>query len=433
MTFDIGIIGGGPGGYAAAFEAIANGLTVVLFENRELGGTCLNRGCVPTKFFLHVSDTKKQLDSIAPLGFKIENYSLNYDTSQDKKNEIVNNLRTNLTNRLYQVGVKVINASASIISKHIIEADGIEYECESIIVASGSIPSGKMFNKNAICSDEILNLRFIPPSISIIGGGVVAVEMATIFNQLGSKVTIYIRGDRVLRKWDKDISTSLTQSLKKAGIDIITKCSESDFNNIQDEIILSAVGREPNLPGFPEFMINLDDNRAIIVNQNYQTNVDNIYAVGDVISGSPMLAHIASEQGKQVVRYICRKVPCSSYAVCSCIYTLPEVASVGYSEVTASESGIDYISIRIPMFSNARSMISDNGRSFMKCLVEKNSGKIIGAHMICDRATDIISEFSLAIQNEMTIKDMLNNVRPHPSYVETITELLESIDERLKK
>jgi len=228
MRYDLAIIGGGPGGYSAAFEAVKSGLKVILFEKDLLGGTCLNRGCVPTKYLSHVAEKISEFKELQKYGIEIDNVSFNPVLMQTKNYEIVGKLRDGLHQRLQQEKVIIIHAQAQIISPNCVMADGISYSVQNIIIATGA-SSKPPFIEGAVTTDILLKLEYIPERLRIIGGGVIAVEFANIYRRLGADVTMCLRGERLLRKFDKEISRSITQNLKKQGIKIIPNCTQEQM------------------------------------------------------------------------------------------------------------------------------------------------------------------------------------------------------------
>lgn len=429
--YDFAIIGGGPGGYSAALRAAELGYSVVLFEQDFLGGTCLNRGCVPTKFLEHVSREYSYLEELETYGIHIVNKKLCFSETLQTKNSIIMQLRTNLKFQMEEAGIIIIEGTAEIKNSKVVTCNNVNYEVCNIIIATGA-QSVDSPNKNAINSDIALELDHVPDSISILGGGVVAVEFAEIYKGLGADVSIYIRGERILRKWDRDIAVGLTQSMKKNGIKIYTKCSQDTIENVQDEIVISALGRKANLNQIPLDYIDVGENGGIITDIVGRTRTRTIYAIGDVVEDSPMLAHVAMEQGKRVVDYLKNGIYAAPSSIISCIYTNPEIASVGLTELQAREKNISIVVGKQTMYSNARTLIATRERGFIKIIVDKNTRRIVGAHLMCDRATDIISEFAMAIDSEFTVDDMLSTTYPHPSYCEEIGIALEKIRKKLE-
>ena len=423
--YDLAVIGGGPAGYTAALEAVKRGMSVVLFEASELGGTCLNRGCVPTKFLSHTAELLLQTSSFERYGLSAQGISLDYSRTFEENRRVVGKLREGLKQLLEQGQIEIIPYNAELLDNNHISAGGNTYEFQSVIIATGSVPAPR-YTDAAISSDELLNMNRIPTSLKIIGGGIVAVEFAHIFSALGSQVTICIRGDRILRKWDREISVGLAQSLKKRGVKILMQCSPEILSKCDAEVTLSAVGRIPNIVKAPEGIFELGEDGGIVVDTLGRTKTSWIYACGDVISGSVQLAHVAMEQGKRAVRDICgdrQGVPC---AVVSCIYTFPEAVSVGMTEVEAKSTGIDILTAKQVMSSNARTLISSNERGFVKLVAEKGSGKLLGAQLLCERACEIGSELAYAINSGADMEQLANSTRPHPSFCEAVTEAAEA-------
>ena len=430
MIYDMAIVGGGPAGYSASFEAVKHGLSVVLFEKQELGGTCLNRGCVPSKFLSHIAELYDSSCNSCEYGIISEKAFLDYFATYEKMQKVVSELRCGLEKAMQMKKIEVVHGAAEIIDSHHIWCSGGKYETKNIIIATGSVPA-EPFVESALTSDELLTLKRLPKSLKIIGGGVIAAEFAHIFSLLGVEVTVAIRGERILRKWDKEIAIAMTQNFKKRGIKILLNQTPVQLSEKSADIILSAIGRVPDLCGVNDLLLERDRMGGIIVDSNFRTKTGNVYAVGDVISGSPMLAHTAMEQGKSVARMIAGKRPEKPSAVAECIYTAPEAASVGMTEAEAKKKGIEYISAKSNMRSNARTVISGEDRSFIKILAEKNAGHIIGAQLFCRCASDIVDEIALAINHGFTAADLLKTARPHPSYCEAVTDAAEVLLEKL--
>ncbi len=432
MIYDLAILGGGPAGYSAAFEAVKLGLSAILFEKRELGGTCLNRGCVPTKFLAHTAELYHSAFNSREYGIISEKPVLDYLAACEKKESVVSELRSGLEQSMRLKKIAVVNGSANITDSSRITCNGETYEAKNILIATGSIPAEPLA-EGALTSDEILELKSLPRSMKIIGGGVIAAEFAHIFSLLGVEVTIAIRGERILRKWDKEIAVALTQSFKRRGIRILTNQTPEQLSERSADVVLSAVGRRPNLCGVNTSLVETDENGGIVVDRCFRTKTENIFAAGDVISNSRMLAHTAMEQGKTVARVVAGRGAALPSAVVECIYTSPEAASVGLTEAEAKERGVQVVSAKSGMRSNARTLIAGTDRSFIKILADKNTRKLIGAQLVCDRASDIADELALAINHGFTVEDLLKAARPHPSFCEAITDAAEALSEKLNE
>ena len=422
--YKIAIIGGGPAGYSAAFEAVRYGFSVLLFEMDELGGTCLNRGCVPTKYLAHVADLYRNIKASNRYGIGVELTGLDYEKTVAESENIVSKLREDLTNNLLQSKITIVKGKAKLLDETHISCNGEVFEAEHIIIATGSKNVDKPF-ADCINTDELLSLKHLPDKLIILGGGVSAVEFADIFSRLGVRIDIYIRGKRILRKWSKEIAASISSVLKKNEVKIHTEADLADID-LTSATVLSVLGRKPNLEGVDEGLVSIADNGGIVVDEYYRTKTKNIFAVGDVTENSAQLAHVAMEEAKQVVRFIAGETTKKS-AVVQCIYTMPEVAVVGLSESEAKEVGIDYISAKQTMYSNARTVIGSTDRGFIKIIADKNTEKILGAELMCERASDMVGELALAINNGITVSELEGSTRAHPTFYEAVTEALSKL------
>ena len=429
MMYDLAVIGGGPAGYSAALEGISLGLSVILFEKDLLGGTCLNRGCVPTKHLAHTADLYTQMKISDIYGISAEDVTVDFETVMKRKQDIVLRLRNGLEQMMLQKKIEIVSGEAKIIQTGKIFCSGRVYETANILIATGSSPADSLIN-GAITSNELLELDYIPKTLTILGGGVVAVEFAHIFSSLGTKVTLCIRGERLLRKWDRELAIGITQNLKKQGVNVMTKCSLEQMECQEADVVLSAVGRVPNVGGIFDESLGIVLNNGIIVDESGWTGVPRIYAAGDVISGSCQLAHMGMEQGKRVARHIAGWVLPETATVVSCIYIHPEVATVGMDEAEAKSKGINIITGKQIMYSNARTMISGGERGFIKLIAKAGTLELIGAQLMCERAGDIAAELALAINKKITVRDLLVSVRPHPSFCETVTEAVANLLEK---
>lgn len=419
--YKIAIIGGGPAGYSAAFEAVRYGFSVLLFEMDELGGTCLNRGCVPTKYLSHVAELYSNINESKRYGIGVEPTGLDYEKTVAESENIVSKLREDLTNNLLQSEITIVKGKAKLLDETHISCNGEVFEAEHIIIATGSKNTDKPFTE-CINTDELLSLKHLPDKLIILGGGVSAVEFADIFSRLGVRIDIYIRGKRILRKWSKEIAASISSVLKKNGVKIYTEANFADIDK-SSATVLSVLGRKPNLEGIDEGLVGIADNGGIVVDEYYRTKTKNIFAVGDVTENSAQLAHVAMEEAKQVVRFIAGETTKKS-AVVQCIYTMPEVAVAGLSESEAKEAGIDYISAKQTMYSNARTLIGSTDRGFIKIIADKNTEKILGAELMCERASDMVGELALAINSGIKVSELEGSTRAHPTFYEAVTEAL---------
>ena len=428
--YQLAIIGGGPAGYSAAFQAVKNGLKVVIFEGDEIGGTCLNRGCVPTKFLAHVAELYNSHTKMGRYGLTVNNCLIEYSKTLSENDRIIQTLRDGLEKQLLSKKIDIIKHKAKIINKNTVCAGNKSYEVENILIATGS-KTKKSFVANAITSDEILMLSDIPENLNVMGGGIVAVEFANIFSLLGTNVNIHIRGERILKNWDKDIATRLTQKLCTQGVSIYTKRTEEQMKELESQLTLSAIGREPVIDEVFGHGLGIKCDNGIVVDCNGKTSIDNIYAAGDVTSNSVQLAHVAMSEGKRVVDYITGKGNRGKKTVIKCIYVSPEIATVGITESDAKMLSNKIVSAKVTTYSNARTIISNNDRGFIKLFADVKTKKIVGAELVCDRATDIIPYLALAIENEIDLEELRHTVFPHPSFCEVIGEAVDVLVAKL--
>lgn len=474
--YDVVIIGSGPGGYVAAIKAAKLGMKTAIVEERDIGGTCLNRGCIPTKTIMHSSHLYREAKAMDELGIHLEGLSFHMEKVQHRKDEIVQKMRQSILQLLEANGVKILRGRATILKdKQVeikktkpetlriepakIEATNIEptdmeataIEANNILIATGSKPVIPKLEgvhlPNVITSDELLSKTSLYQKLLIIGGGVIGIEFASIYSDLGCEVEIIEAMDRITPNMDKELSQSIAMNLKKRGVIIHTKAKVIKFSEgsrpgeliceyeekgqlktTTAEGILLSVGRRSNTEDLfgPDVEIELE-NSCIKVNENFETNIQGIYAIGDVIKGK-QLAHAASAQGIIAIEKMCGKEPSVDISVIpACIYTSPEVAAVGMTEEEAVSAGYTVKSGKYLMLGNGKTLLSGGERGFIKVICEETTGKILGAQLLCDRATDMISEFASAITLGLTAKELASVIRPHPTYSEGITEAVEDI------
>ncbi|KRU24560.1 putative dihydrolipoamide dehydrogenase AcoL [Clostridium sporogenes] len=444
------VIGGGPGGYVAAIRGAQLGAEVTLIEKEKLGGTCLNIGCIPTKVLLHSSELLNEIKEARTLGIEVNNeVKINWTQLQNRKNTVVNTLVSGVSSLLEHNKVKVINGTAAFEGKSSIKVTKDQGECENIqfdnvIISSGSVPfippiEGREL-EGVIDSTGALSLDSIPKSMVIIGGGVIGIEFANIFNSLGCKVTVIEMLPYILPPVDREISEILKEKLKKDGIDIYNNCKvtkiennnenlnvsfeeDNDKLNIEAQKVLIAVGRRANISN-----LNLESTGVYIekgciwVNDNMETNIKGIYAIGDC-TGKNMLAHVASDQGIIAVENIMGENKKMDYkTVPACVYTKPELASVGLTEEQAKQKGVDYKVGKFPLIYNGKSLIMNDTEGFIKIIVDKKYEEILGVHILGPRATDLITEAALALRLEATLEEIITTVHAHPTIGEAMKE-----------
>jgi dihydrolipoamide dehydrogenase len=448
MDKDIVIIGGGPGGYVAAIRAAQLGAKVCLIEKGELGGTCLNRGCIPTKALYRNAEILNTLKNINEFGIKIDNYSFSVEEMQNRKDKIVNQLVSGVEQLLKANNVDVIIGTASLkdentVSVHFENGDLREITAENIIIATGSIPSIPKIPgitlPGVFTSESILNFKEVPSKLAIIGGGVIGMEFAGIFNALGSKVTVIEFLPSILAQVDTDLTKRLTVSLKRKGMDINTYTKVIKIEKHNEQLIVKAegkkgeieftvdnvlvsVGRTPMTSGLNIESLNmLSFKNAIVVDVNYETSVPNIYAIGDV-NGKSMLAHAATHQGKKVAEKI---MGYNSYyspeIIPSCIFVFPEIAGVGLTEEQVKEKGIEFKTSKFLFGANGKALALGEGEGMVK-VISSIDDMILGVHIMGPHASDLIHEGAMAINNKMKVDDITSMIHAHPTLSEAFEE-----------
>ena len=439
MKYDVAIIGGGPGGYTAANKAAASGLKTVLFEKNKLGGTCLNRGCIPMKALIASAGLLKQMKEAETYGLHSEDLPFSYEGILNRKNEIMNTLREGISKSLQRNKVDVIYGEALLKDEHHISCNDEVYETENIVIATGSIVAKPPLEGIDLCitSDEILEKDCpLPESLAIIGGGVIGVEIADALNNLGCKITVIEMFDHLLPNLDKELGQRLAMFFKKKGIEVICPAKvekileEGDLKSVEytdkkgekqsvsAKEVLIATGRKANVASLQE--TGLEINRGIVSDETGRTNLPNVYVIGDARSGNIQLAHVAEAQGENIIDLILSKEPGNDLSVIpSGIYTEPEIAAVGISEQQAKDQGINYVTRKYLTGANGKSLIENSESGFVKLIVDENE-TIIGGQLICVHATELIGELAIAVQKKMTLKQFAEVVHPHP----TISEML---------
>lgn len=450
MEKDIIIIGGGPGGYVAAIRAAQLGANVCIIEKGEFGGTCLNRGCIPTKVLHRNAEILNTLKGISDFGIVVDSYSVNVEEIQNRKDKIVGTLVSGVEKLLKANNVEIILGTASLkndntVSVVLRNGDLREINAENIIIATGSIPAMPDISgitlPGVVTSESILKFKEVPNNLVIIGGGVIGMEFASIFNAMGSKVTVIEFLASVLGQVDTDLTKRLTGSFKRKGIDIntCTKVVNIEKNNEKliittegkkgemeftaDDVLIS-VGRIPNIEGLNVDNLGILHNKNfIIVDENYETNIPHIYAIGDV-NGEKMLAHAASRQGKKVVERIMGGLTSRSNEIIpSCIFVFPEIACVGITENEAKEKGMEYKTSKFLFGANGKALALGESEGLVKVIATLGN-IVVGVHIMGPHASDLIHEGALAINNSMKIDDITNIVHAHPTLSEAFEEAI---------
>jgi len=442
------IIGSGPGGYEAAIRGAQLGAEVTLIEKSILGGTCLNVGCIPTKVMYKHASLIQEIKTAHEHGLKVSLDSIDFDKMNQIKRETTLHLRHGVKALIEGNHINYIEGCAQLIDSTtvLVEKDNLTtyIKGDYIILATGSHPITPPISgiEHTINSSQLLNIDQIPKSLTIVGGGVVGVEFAGIFNALGSQVTLIEAKKNILSFLDTDVSKRLANQMKKSGITILTDTMVESFSknhdieincikknkniNIKSEVVLMAVGRKANLiQGLDNLKIKY--NNAIDVDENYRTSLKNIYAIGDV-NGINMLAHAASHQGHQVMEHIINGVNLEEKSVIpSCIFSFPEVSSVGETEASLKKAGIEYKSSKFSFQHNGKAMTIKETNGFIKVLSVDN--RLVGVQIIGPHASDLIAEATLGIQNRLTTFDYINTIHPHPTLSETFLEAIRGLHE----
>lgn len=451
FQYDLVIIGAGPGGYEAAYEAADFGMKVALVEKDLVGGTCLNRGCVPTKTMMHSSDAYRIATRSANIGVTAEGVKADLNRIIDRKCEVSETLRDGIMFLLKKKKVDFVAGTAKVTDGHTVEINGNEEVSEltaaNIMIATGSEPATPPIPgadlPGVLDSTGLLELRGeIMKDFVIIGGGVIGIEFATIYSDLGTNVTVVEAMDRLLPNMDKELGRSLKMNFKNRGIDTHTNamvekieerngrlvCFYKEKDKVQEveaDHILVCTGRRPVTKGV--FSAELEEKllgaRGFLqVDDCYRTEIPSIYGIGDAIGGT-MLAHTATAEGRNAVAIMNGKEPeINMNVVAGCIYTSPEIASVGLTQDEAKEAGIDVITKKFPTSANGKTIIEELDRGFIKLVASKEDHTLLGAQLMCGRATDIIGELAVAIANGLTIEEVANTIHPHPTFVEAVCE-----------
>ncbi len=439
------IIGAGPGGYVAAIRAAQLGLEPVVIERGFLGGTCLNRGCIPTKALISAAETFNSILGAEAFGITA-NAEFDWTKVDDHAKNAASKNRMGIAYLFKKNNVRLVQAEAKFTSPHTVKAGETEFDAENIIIATGSVvrdfPNFSIDNKKIISSDQALFQAKLPKSLAIIGGGVIGVELGFVYRTFGVEVTIIEAMNTIIPMEDADISKELTKEFKKKKIKIITgtsveKAEKTDEgvtltlangNVVQAEQVLSCVGRSPNTA-----KLNLEaagitpDRRGFIpVDEFCRTNVKGIYAVGDVIF-TPMLAHTAEHEGILAIEQIAGMKdlkPINYLYNPACIYCTPSIASMGLKEAQAAEKGLKFKVGKFPFSANGKAVASNHTTGFVKVIIDEESHKLLGVHIIGNGATDLISEFIPAMNAGLTAEEIVESIHPHPTLSEASLEAL---------
>ncbi len=421
------VVGGGPGGYTAAFRAAELGMTVAIVDDNDLGGVCLNWGCIPTKSLLKNAEVFELINDASSYGIEIGKPKVHFDKIIDKTIQARKRLSKGLHFQVRKLGVDFFPGFASFINQNSIEVNGNTLHGDTFIIATGSkakhLQSLDHSSKNIMTAKDIFNLKKLPKSMTIIGAGAIGVEFAYFFNAFGTSITLLEAQENILPNEDLEVSQWMHKVLKRKKIDIQTNTLATEIN---DEYVLVSIGVEGNSKGFGlnKIGIEIGPNQHIKVDKDGKTNIDNIYAVGDVV-GPPWLAHVSSTEGLYVVEHISKLNPKKIDYNCipACTYSKPEIGSIGLSQEMLDKDGIDYKVVKSFFNANGKAVASSSTEGFIKILVSKDN-YVLGAHIIGSNATEMISEFSLAMRNKLSVENILDSIHPHPTFSEAIFETL---------
>ncbi|MDO9555042.1 MAG: dihydrolipoyl dehydrogenase [Atribacterota bacterium] len=451
---DVVIIGGGPGGYVAAIKAAHLGLKAVLVEKNKLGGVCLNRGCIPTKALVSTAEMLNHLQRAEEFGIQVKDYSFDFPAIMKRKDLITRRLSSGVEQLMKANQVRVARGEGQIVEPGIVEVADTEGQKEviktkNIIIATGSkvmkLPIPGIDSEGVITSDEALSLSKLPSRMLIIGGGVVGIEFAGIFKALGVEVTVVEMLPRILLPIDEEIARRLTQLLKRKGIEILTDCKVKEMKNtnqnlevlvsttdgekiIETEKVLLAAGRVPELGNIDVQRLGIELNgKAIKVDEKMRTNIPGIYAVGDVV-GKIMLAHVASREGIVAVENIAGKETFMDYKVVpNCVFSMPEVASVGLTEEEARKENNNIKVSKFPFMANGKALGMGETEGMVKIIADGDTLELLGVHILGAHASDLIAEGALALSMEATAFEIVNTIHAHPTLAEAVAEAAEGI------
>lgn len=449
--YNLIVVGGGPGGYVAAIKGAHLGLSVALVERQDLGGTCLNRGCIPTKTILHTAELAAELTHAEQLGLKVEGLRIDYDALRARTSGVMAQLKSGVEDLLAANNVDVIKGSGVLLGATEVKVGDTVLHADDVILATGSSPAlppiEGIDNSGVYTSDTLLQEIPHVGQLVIIGGGVIGMEFAGVYTALGAHVTVLEAAARILPTMDREFGQSLSMTMKKRGCGVATGAFVQAIERGEDgcltvhytlkdqpqtavaDAVLVSTGRTPNTNNlFAEgFSVDLDRGR-IVVDEAMRTSAPHLYAIGDAAGTNLQLAHVASAQGI-IAALTAAGAPCDIDArvAPSCVYTSPEIASVGLTEAQAKEEGRAVQIGKFTLSGNGKTIITQQERSFAKIIVDAQSSRVVGAQIMCGRATDLIGEMTLAIASGLTIEQFANVVRAHPTFEESLGEAAESL------
>ena len=460
-NFDVIVIGGGPGGYVCAIRAAQLGLKTACVESRgTLGGTCLNVGCIPSKSLLNMSESyHKAHKEFQSQGIEFSDLKLNLDKMMSSKNKSVQTLTKGIEFLFKKNKVTYLKGKGVLFSENdVVVYEGekkTSYKSKNIVLATGSAPSSlpgiEIDEQNIVSSTGALEFKEVPKNFAVIGGGVIGLEMGSVWSRLGSNVTVLEYLDHITPGMDKEVSSEFLKILTKQGIKFklsskVTAVTnkgnqvEVSFENNQNsqkevllvDKVLVSVGRKPYTEGLNlnKLGIKKDPQGRIEVNEKLQSSIKNIYAIGDIIKG-PMLAHKAEEEGIAVAEIIAGQAGHVNYnTIPGVIYTSPEVAVIGKTEEELKKENINYKVGKFPFLANSRAKVNNEPDGFVKILAESQTDRVLGVHMIGPHTGDLIAEMGLAMEFGASAEDIARTCHAHPTYTEAVKEAALAIDKR---
>ena len=450
MSYNLIVVGSGPGGYVAAIRASQLGMKVAVVEKESLGGICLNWGCIPTKALLKSAQVFDYVSHSADYGINIKDSSVDFDSIINRSRGVADGMSKGVNFLMKKNKIDILTGFGKIIEKNVVEVtdeNGAKnnHKSDNIIIATGGrsreLPNIKIDGDKVIEYRKAMTLKKQPKSIVVIGSGAIGSEFAYFYNSIGTKVTLIEYLPNILPLEDIDVSKQLEKSFKKTGIDIMTNTEVKDVNTnskgckvtflrngkeetMDSEVVLSAVGVETNIEniGLEELGI-ITEKGKINVDDYYKTNIDGIYAIGDIVKG-PALAHVASAEGIICVEKIAGKNPgvLNYDNIPSCTYCSPEVASVGFTEKQAKDLGYEINVGKFPFSASGKANASGHSDGFVKVIFDKKYGEWLGCHMVGYNVTEMIAEVVAARKLETTAHEIIKSVHPHPTMSEAIME-----------
>jgi dihydrolipoamide dehydrogenase len=453
--FDVAVIGAGPGGYPAAIRAAQRGAKVAVIEKEKVGGTCLNRGCIPTKSLLASAELASRARRAESLGVKVEGVEPDWTAMQERKQKVTDTLVEGILGLLKANKIELVAGDASLTPDREVLVRGPEFkstlEADSIIIATGSDPAELPtfdFSKPVVMtSTDALALRFVPESLIIVGSGVIGSEFACLLSSMGTRIVMIELMDRMLPTEDGRVSKQLRSAFRREGIDVRTgttvkevleyhddgiKVELSSGDVLDAERLLVSIGRSFNSAGLglENLGVGLDDRGRILVNEKMETNVSGIYAIGDVVGGM-MLAHVATFEGLVAAENATGGSSKMDYrALPTCIYTRPEIGSVGLNTDKAAEEGIEVEVSRFSFGALGKALAMGEDRGFVQLVIDPETDKLLGAQIFGPHASDLIAEVTVAMKLGATADDIATTMHAHPSLPEAIMEAAEAVSGR---